>query len=224
MADNHTFKDAAGTTQTALAKDTGSSILAQGVVLVDAGGVLVAADDAAAAGPLFPAAGLYQTTPDEVDDGDLGRLRMSARRASVTKPDSNSLVILNNGGTGGAVDGAYRVTQTLTQLSNLRATGFLTGRNRAIFIHNGLDVTTTIDVYAQNGVDGNVASLKIFTASVSAGGSLILWPDDKHSGAVAGNEVIPTFKSGYLGDTFSFAVSMTSPTTGFLSAEAFWEE
>ncbi len=46
-----------------------------------------ASDAAAAAGEIFPIAGLYQATPTEVDDGDVGRVRMSARRASIVAKD-----------------------------------------------------------------------------------------------------------------------------------------
>jgi len=43
-----------------------------------------ATDDAAAAGELYPIAGLYQATVDEVDDGDVGTVRMTHRRAMMT--------------------------------------------------------------------------------------------------------------------------------------------
>ena len=47
-----------------------------------------ATDDAAAAGEIFPAAGVYDnTSTDEVDEGDAGRLRMSKRRALLTDAD-----------------------------------------------------------------------------------------------------------------------------------------
>lgn len=47
-----------------------------------------ATDDGAAAGQLFPAAGLYDdVATDEVDEGDVGRLRMSARRATLYASD-----------------------------------------------------------------------------------------------------------------------------------------
>lgn len=46
-----------------------------------------ATDDAAAAGELYPAAGVYQATVDEVDSGDVGRVRMSRRRALIHAPD-----------------------------------------------------------------------------------------------------------------------------------------
>lgn len=47
-----------------------------------------ATDDGAAAGQIFPMAGLYDdTATDEVDEGDVGRMRMSARRAILNTPD-----------------------------------------------------------------------------------------------------------------------------------------
>lgn len=47
-----------------------------------------ATDDAAAAGQIFPMAGLYDdTATDEVDEGDVGRMRMSARRATLYASD-----------------------------------------------------------------------------------------------------------------------------------------
>lgn len=48
-----------------------------------------ATDDAAAAGAIFPLAGLYQTTGtvDEVDTGDVGRIRMTSRRGLIVSPD-----------------------------------------------------------------------------------------------------------------------------------------
>lgn len=47
-----------------------------------------ATDDAAAAGEIFPLAGMYDnTSTDEVDEGDVGRVRISARRALLTDAD-----------------------------------------------------------------------------------------------------------------------------------------
>lgn len=47
-----------------------------------------ATDDAAAAGEIFPAAAVYDnTSTDEVDEGDVGRLRMSKRRGLLTEAD-----------------------------------------------------------------------------------------------------------------------------------------
>lgn len=46
-----------------------------------------ATDDAAAAGPIYPAAGVYQATPDLVDSGDVGRVRMTAGRQVLVAGD-----------------------------------------------------------------------------------------------------------------------------------------
>lgn len=48
-------------------------------------------DDGAAAGELFSHAGLYQSTVDEIDDGDIGRLRATKRRAGIVVPDHRSV-------------------------------------------------------------------------------------------------------------------------------------
>jgi hypothetical protein len=50
-------------------------------------------DDAAPAGGLMPIAGIYQSTVDEVDAGDVGRLRMSARRGLMTAADYRTLLL-----------------------------------------------------------------------------------------------------------------------------------
>lgn len=52
-----------------------------------------ATDDAAAAGELFPIAGMYQSSVDEIDAGDVGRIRTSRRRAIVTAADHKILTL-----------------------------------------------------------------------------------------------------------------------------------
>jgi hypothetical protein len=52
-----------------------------------------AADDAAAAGELYPIAGIFQASADEVDNGDLGRIRMTRRRAIMTAGDYSVLTL-----------------------------------------------------------------------------------------------------------------------------------
>lgn len=59
------------------------SVFAPGQIKI----LTAATDDAAAAGQLFPVAGLYQATIDEIDDGDLGRLRSTKRRGLITSAD-----------------------------------------------------------------------------------------------------------------------------------------
>lgn len=52
-----------------------------------------ATDDAAAAGELYPMGGLFQATVDVIDDGDVGRMRMSRRRAQFTVLDTYYLTL-----------------------------------------------------------------------------------------------------------------------------------
>lgn len=52
-----------------------------------------ATDDAAATGELYPIAGLYQATADAIDNGDIGRARITARRAQIMAVDFQALTI-----------------------------------------------------------------------------------------------------------------------------------
>lgn len=63
-----------------------------------------ATDDAAAAGALFTAAGMYQLAPDDVNDGDIGRLRMSVRRGLILARDSRSLSLTDGAPTPSGTD------------------------------------------------------------------------------------------------------------------------
>ncbi len=47
----------------------------------------VTTDDAPAAGPIYSIAGTYQASPDEIDSGDVGRVRVTRRRALITASD-----------------------------------------------------------------------------------------------------------------------------------------
>lgn len=91
MANNFTFKDASGTTLTAKSTDASSVHIPANQVVDSSGNA--PADDGAAAGPIYPVAGLYQAlgNVDEIDTGDLGRSRVTARRAVVRAPDFRSV-------------------------------------------------------------------------------------------------------------------------------------
>jgi hypothetical protein len=52
----------------------------------------------------MPIGGVYQATVDAVDDGDVGRLRMTARRALVTAADFRSTVVTPGVLTAGSVE------------------------------------------------------------------------------------------------------------------------
>jgi len=100
MADNITITEGSGTT---IKTDEISGVNIQGIKVVlganstDDGYVATgnpmpidtqAVDDAAAAGEIFPVGGIYQATVGTIDDGDIGRIRATARRGLVTTPDS----------------------------------------------------------------------------------------------------------------------------------------
>jgi hypothetical protein len=91
-------------------------------------------DDAAPAGGLMPIAGLYQSTVDEVDAGDVGRLRMSARRALITAADINTETLL---------DTELRDTAD----HYLYPSTFALGRDRSIVFENTTDQAITITIY-----------------------------------------------------------------------------
>lgn len=55
-----------------------------------------AADDAAVSGNPVPMGGTYQATPDEIDTGDIGIVRLSARRGQIVVPDFHSVVLSNS--------------------------------------------------------------------------------------------------------------------------------
>lgn len=87
MANNFTFKDASGTTLTAKSTDASSVHIPANQVVDSSGNAPT--DDGAATGPIYPVAGLYQAlaSVDEIDAGDVGRARVTARRAVVRAPD-----------------------------------------------------------------------------------------------------------------------------------------
>lgn len=81
-------------------------------VTVDTG----ASDDASAAGALFPLAGYRKDADDEVDDGDLGRVRMTARRALLQQPDTRQ-----NHASGSDVSSAGDIEASTSQTSGYAA-------------------------------------------------------------------------------------------------------
>jgi len=101
------FLDALAAAQKAGAIQIGGGIWLPVTTLVDASGTPIdattplqvgtgATDDAAAAGQIFPAAGKYQATPDEVDNNDVGYLRMTQRRVLLTGP-ANRIISMTSG-------------------------------------------------------------------------------------------------------------------------------
>jgi hypothetical protein len=212
MADNFTFLDASSVVRTARAKDNGGVHLS-GVVLADSSGNLIAADDGAASGPIFPAAGHYQATVDEVDDGDIGRVRMTIRRGLITVPDYGMVTAFNSGGTGGATNGDIRNTTTYSFTLTAPASY---ARDKVIMFNNGLNQTVTVSVTVA-GAGGEWGT--IYSASHVAGSIIVLAPLATGTG---GNSVtVAAMASAFP----TFAINVTagsSPTTGTFTAGIVW--
>jgi hypothetical protein len=205
MADNFTFKDASGTNRTARAKDN-SSVHLPATVISDQLGNLIAADDAAAAGPIFPAAGVYQATADPIDSGDIGRLRMSERRillvsnndfvtyrASHTSVSSaGDIEVSEISGAGGYVaantgffDGADSGFSTSQRFIRFSMMGF----NECLFsVQNNLGVNVTLTVYLY--ILG-ITVVAVFTQASLANGIYHFSPRDVGTGANANFKIVP---------------------------------
>jgi hypothetical protein len=116
-------------------------------------------DDAAPAGGLMPIAGIYQSTVDEVDAGDVGRLRMSARRGLLTAPDSNTETLLD-------------IELRDTADHYLFPTTFALGRDRSILLENTTDQAITVNIFLSTPAGHNPYLEQI--ASLAAGQSRLL--------------------------------------------------
>lgn len=212
MADNFTFLDAAQATKTARAVDN-STIYLPATVLAAADGTVVAADDAAAAGPIFPVAGVYQSTVDTVDAGDVGRARMSARRALHIAPDSGTDDAFNAGGTGGATDGSIRTIGTVSYYfpEHIRKAS-----KRSILIKNDLNIAVTLAVIIFNGNSVTIA----YSASIAAGAHASLTPSAGGTGAT--NTAVPCLADPLGGSAMIQVITGSSPTSGTLYVYIDW--
>jgi hypothetical protein len=146
-----------------------------------------ATDDTAATGEIFPAGGVYQGTVSEVDSGDIGRMRMSARRAALHAMDggiTNALfsdidssekyiddILFYNLHTGllGSTDGSTPGTTSVIVIP------LAVNYWRDIFIHirtgaNFFDQATTLGLYSawNNTVVSNSRSSKLMEITLSA--------------------------------------------------------
>lgn len=154
-----------------------------------------ATDDAAAAGELYPIAGVYQATNDEVNAGDVGRVRMSARRALIVGSDRR-VIAASISSVDYSGDMAISLTSEISGYSAL-VTGNLGpeeigadpfwlripmiewGNGAAIFLYNLLDVSLTVALRATfNPITNwsNLATVQIDTATLTAGSRLIFAP------------------------------------------------
>lgn len=85
-----------------------------------------ATDDAAAAGELYPMAGIFQAgaSADEVDEGDLGRVRMTRRRALLTGADHVRILLTASNPTPSGSDITRRYTALQSEDLAIRDTEF----------------------------------------------------------------------------------------------------
>lgn len=185
------------------------------LLIVDANGRLHtldntgATDDSAAAGQIYPLAGLYQTpaTVDEIDTGDVGRLRSTARRGLIASPDFRMVWGHN---TDVASIGDVEVSTTAwnsgyaaptTAFFNGADGGFGAGarwiripmvgwRHAAVRFFQSLAVNLTVSVYAwitgtSLTADSGSGSLFLDTATVTTSGQVFFSPFAAGAGAPA---------------------------------------
>ena len=118
-----------------------------------------ATDDAAAAGELYPLAGLYQESVDEIDSGDVGRVRMSRRRAVMTAGDFRMLTLTGSDPVPSGSDIVMRYAAAVAvadmQIRNTNPHDFLIPmamrgwRNLAVFLRSAsaFDQEASVEVY-----------------------------------------------------------------------------
>lgn len=176
-----------------------------------------ATDDAAAAGQIFPMAGLYQSTVDEIDTGDTGRIRVSSRRALINAPDWGTVVAFNAGGTDGATNGTIRSTGMVS--FSLSADVLLRARERSIFIKNGLDQNITVQVGV--GSVNAVVQAAIYKATVNAGAVSVLLP---HAAGTGGLTVQVAALASPWGAGIGYIAVYAAgiPTSGSVAIDVVW--
>lgn len=164
-----------------------------------------AADDAAAAGNPLPVAGVYQATVDEIDDGDVGRVRLSKRRAQVLVPDFHSVVMysLSVAGYGdievsttGELSGYAAPTTAFFNGTDVGFTGetrwvkipmAVAGwRDCSMIFQNALGVNCQFTVKGMTTWDTNWLTLySVYSATVNSAGSTGVAPYATGTGGVA---------------------------------------
>lgn len=183
----------------------------------------VATDDAAAAGPLYTMAALYQATADLVDNGDVGRVRMTQRRGLVAVRDFQSYLY---GDTDPGIEVSNSLTSGYTTLvdGDLSYSTFTAGVPRYIRISmngfsaasisliNNLGVTVDVNLYLDMTNSGGYYSVgQILIASQSAIGHLSRFtalPYDDGSGGVL-THYVPALQA----PAKSFIIGITPSST-----------
>jgi hypothetical protein len=170
-------------------------------------------DDAAPAGGLMPIAGLYQSTVDEVDADDVGRLRMSARRALLTAEDINTETLLDTELRDTAAHHLYPAT-------------FALGRDRAILIQNTTDQTIAVNIFLATPTGLN-PNLEIITLTANNSRLLLsgATPGTSDSMILSGRSFLtnPLFQSTtpFLRTGFYYKANV-APTSGNLRIYHIW--
>jgi hypothetical protein len=207
--------------------------VSDGVALTIGG---AAADDAAASGNPVPIGALYQATPDSVDNGDVGRLRMTARRAIINAPDQSMVVLVN--AYGYSVDLVGDMTVVRSPYVNSAtyvepAATYMLGDDAAfdttpvrvripmtnwhtasIGVYNGLGVSVTLSVEEILSLDGDIGGshATLYSATLANNGFIHLAPYAGGSGAAYHAQV-----AGLENPALYFQVSITpasDPSTG----------
>ena len=195
-----------------------------------------AADDAAAAGNPVPIGAMYQATINEVDDGDVGRLRMTPRRSIIGAADHRMVVLCDLLGYSVDVVGDLTVARTPYVNSATYVAPdsiFLKGDDAAfdttpvrvripmanwhaasIGVYNGLGVSATLSVEQIGSLDGDGGGshATLYSATLSNAAFVQLAPYAGGSGATNHAQV-----AGLENPALFFQVTITpasDPTTG----------
>lgn len=234
MADNFTFKNASGSTLTAKSKDV-SGVHIPATYLVDTSGN-VATDDAAAAGPLYPIAGVYQSTVDLVDNGDVGRVRMTRRRGLMTAADCFTLVLDASNpnpsgndilvGTSAPVASDFQIRDTNTRYFYIPiaeggwrscVVGF---RIKSV---SSFDQNMNISIRIAMGGDYNWAPSPLLACTIPVGSASLVFDSASASSTIGENIITSSAVNGQLAHVPAMGVApairadisfSTAPTTG----------
>jgi hypothetical protein len=189
------------------------------ILVDDADNVIPVVDDAAftaGSNGVIPVAGVYQSTVDEVNAGDAGAVRMTARRAQVSASDSYMVTLFDTGGGtanpapwSSSVNGDIRDTSAHdTGAPSFVFTQDFRWRRGYLHIYNGCNATLTVTGYDP--------SATLFSTTVTAGAYLIV---ANASAATGGSTVlsVPLFDTPILGFQLRAQYAGGAPTSGSLT-------